>query len=74
MSVAGLDLQTIIWGVMALLIAGSAVFWARRRAVETNARGPGVLRSLVLWAGIIAILVIVVQAADFWARLGSLFR
>ncbi len=70
----GLDLQTIIWGVMALLIAGSAVVWARRRAVEKNAGGPGVMLSFVVWAGIMALLVIIVQGADFWMRLASFFR
>lgn len=70
----GLDLQTIIWAVMALLIAGSAVVWARRRAVEKNASGPGVMLSFVVWAGIIALLVIIVQGADFWMRLASFFR
>lgn len=74
MIAAGLDLQTIIWAVMALLIVGGAVYSARRQAKERNAGGPGVLLSAVIWLGIIAILVIVVQAADFWARLGSLFR
>ena len=73
MSVGGLDLQTIIWGVMALLIAGSAVFWARQRAVETSAGGPGVLLSIVLWIGIIALLVLLVQGAEFWMRLAEFF-
>lgn len=68
------DLQTLVWALMALLLAGGAAVATRRRAIEANARGPGVLLSLVIWAGIFGIVILVAQGADFWMRLGSLFR
>jgi hypothetical protein len=70
----GLDLQTIIWALMALLIAGGAGVWARQRATEKGARGPGVLLSLVIWGGLIALVVLLIQGAQFWTGLASSFR
>lgn len=68
------SLPALIWAAMALVLAGGAAISARRRAQETNARGPGLLLSLVLWAGIFALAFLVAQGADFWTRLASLFR
>ncbi len=70
----GLDLQTLIWALMALILAGGAAVSARRRAIETNARGPGVLLSLAIWAGLFALVALLAQSADFWTRLTSFFR
>ncbi|MEQ1808758.1 MAG: hypothetical protein ABL889_02440 [Terricaulis sp.] len=67
------DIQTILWALMALLIVGGAVLAARQRASETKSRGPGVVLSLLIWGGLIAFVVLLVQGAEFWARLASLF-
>lgn len=69
-----LDLQTLIWALMATILAGGAALSARRRALETKARGPGVLVSLALWAGIFALVVLLAQGADFWTKLATFFR
>ncbi|MBL8548272.1 MAG: hypothetical protein JNL81_17560 [Hyphomonadaceae bacterium] len=70
----GLDLQTLIWAAMALILAGGAVVSARRRALDANAKGPGVLLSLALWAAIFLVVLLLAQGADFWVRLASFFR
>lgn len=68
-----IDLQTMIWALMALLIVGGAALTVRQRASETQSRGPGVVLSLLIWGGLIAFVVLLVQGAEFWAGLASLF-
>ncbi|MBX3429954.1 MAG: hypothetical protein KF779_10260 [Hyphomonadaceae bacterium] len=69
----GIDLQTVIWAVMAILVTGGAAIWARKRAAAENAGGPGVIASLLIWAATIAFVVLLVQGVDFWERLFSIF-
>ena len=67
------DIANISYLVLALLIFGSAALWARGRAKQVGARGPGVLVSLLIWAGVIALLVVLVRAGEIWNAVLSLF-
>lgn len=63
----------IAWGVMALLLVGTGVARAERRR-HASSGAPGVLTSAMIWGGIIALVVLVYQAASFWTGVGGLFR
>lgn len=71
----GADGNTIslVYLLVALLVFGSAAFAARQRAKEVEARGPGVLLSLLIWASAIAAVVLIYRSAQIWAAILSLF-
>ena len=63
----------VIYLVLALVVFGSSAF-AMNRYRRPGSQGPGLLMSLLIWAGVIALVVIIYQGANFWSALGSLFR
>lgn len=55
--------------LVAFLFGSVAVYAARNR--RPGAKGPGWLVSLLIWAGVIALITVLYQGAQFWAGLGG---
>ena len=56
--------------LVAVLFGSAAVYAARHR--RAGAQGPGWLVSLLIWAGIIALIAVLYQGAQFWSAIGSI--
>jgi hypothetical protein len=67
-----MTMQIIYLLLVAFLFGSAAVAAARNR--RAGAKGPGWLVSLLIWAGLIALIAVLYQGVQFWTTLGSIFR
>ena len=63
----------VVWCLMALLLVGGGLMRAERRRVA-GAGAPGMLASAAIWAGAIALIVLIYKGVAFWTGFGALFR
>lgn len=72
---ADIDMTRLIYLVMALiLVGGSALGLAQGRARGEEGKGPGAMTSLLIWAGLIGLLFLLYQGAQFWTNAPAMFR
>jgi hypothetical protein len=71
--VSQLDVPQIAYLLAGLLVMGSAVFWASRRAKAVGAKGPGIFLSLLIWGGLLAAVTLLYQGVAIWTWTLSLF-
>lgn len=64
--------QLIYLLLVAFLFGSAAVAASRRR--PPGAPGPGWLVSLLVWAGVIALIAVLYEGAHFWGALGALLH
>jgi hypothetical protein len=67
-----MSMQIIYLLLVAFLFGSAAVAAARNR--RPGASGPGWLVSLLIWAGLIALIAVLYRGAQFWTAIGSMFR
>jgi len=63
----------VVWCLMALLLVGTGLARVARRR-PANSGAPGMLMSAAIWVGVIVLIVLLYQGAEFWTNLGLLFR
>jgi hypothetical protein len=64
--------QIIYLLLVAFLFGGAAVAASRMR--RPGAAGPNWLVSLLIWAGVIALITVLYEGAKFWGAIGSMLR
>jgi hypothetical protein len=63
------DTAYILYAVCAAILFGSAAFAARRRAQAVDAKGPGVIVSLLIWFALIAAIAAIYFGFQVWGGL-----
>ena len=68
------DVARLIYLLLWLVLAAGGVMGVRQQQrEETTGKGPGVFMSLAIWAGVLALLVLLYRGAWFWNGIASLF-
>jgi hypothetical protein len=63
----------IIYLLLVAFLFGSAAI-AASRGRRPGASGPGWLVSLLIWAGVIALITVLYEGAQFWGAIGAMLR
>jgi hypothetical protein len=66
-----MEVARLIYLLLWLLLVGAGVISLRRESLAAG--GPGMLSSLLIWAAIFALIVLLYRAAWFWNGVRSLF-
>lgn len=61
----------VIFLIISAIVFGSAAFYAARQR-QPGASGPGWLTSLAVWVGVLALIVLLYQGAQFWSAIGAM--